>query len=38
VKEDILRVMNKERRAFNGLKNQAYKEGMEWRKRDKENK
>jgi len=38
VKEDILRVMNKERRAFNGLKNQAYKEGVEWRKRDKENK
>ena len=38
VKEDMLKIMIKERKAFNSLKNQAYKEGVEWRKRDKENK
>jgi hypothetical protein len=38
VKEDMLKVMNKECKAFNDLKNQVYKEGIEWRKRAKENK
>jgi hypothetical protein len=38
VKEDMLKIMTKERKAFNSLKNQAHKEGVEWRKRDKENK
>jgi hypothetical protein len=38
VKEDMQRIMTKERKAFSSLKNQAYKEGVEWRKRDKENK
>jgi len=30
--------MTKERKAFNSLKNQVYKKGVKWRKRDKENK
>jgi hypothetical protein len=38
VKEDMLKVMIKERKAFNSLKTQAHKEGVEWRKRDRENK
>jgi hypothetical protein len=38
VKEDMQRIMTKERKAFSSLKNQVYKEGVEWRKRDKENK
>ena len=37
VKEDMERVMSKERREFNVAKNIAYKRGIEWRKRNKAN-
>ena len=38
VKEDMQKVMTKDRKAFNSHKNQAFKSGVEWRKREKENK
>ena len=37
IKEDIAKVMTQERIAFNKEKNLAQKSGIEWRKRDKEN-
>ena len=37
VKEDMARTMTRERIAFNKEKNLAQKSGVEWRKREKEN-
>jgi hypothetical protein len=38
VKEDMEKVMSKQRREFNAGKNKAQKRGIEWRRRDKANK